>query len=324
MLARPYLMRERMLPSEEVATQTAPVVEQAEAAPGARVFREAGREFTVSPEAIERSPFTLGAHVVIASASDTGRERSDEANEDSVAHLVVQTVHESYAEPLALGIVADGLGGHASGSEASRMVVHTVLGSVLRDLAAPVVMGTGAQPTDTVVKQALRDAIAVANAALHAANDESKRDMGSTLVAALILGETAYIANVGDSRAYVYDGEELRRLTTDHSLVEQLVAGGMIAPEERYTHPSRNQIYRSLGVGSGDDLTADIYTQRLRPGLRLLLCSDGLWEMVHDDELAHILHEWPHPQGACDALIAAANANGGEDNISALILDVTD
>jgi serine/threonine protein phosphatase PrpC len=288
-----------------------------------RVLREAGREYIVATEEIERSPFELGVHIVIASASDTGRERSNEPNEDSVAQVVVQTAHESYAEPLALGIVADGLGGHASGSEASRMVVDTVLRSILHELVTPVVTKTGSRPTDEAVKQALHDAITAANAALHAANDESKRDMGSTLVAALILGETAYIANVGDSRGYVYDGAELRRLTTDHSLVEQLVAGGMIAPEERYTHPSRNQIYRSLGVGSGDDLTADIYTQRLRPGLRLLLCSDGLWEMVHDDELSHILHEWPHPQGACDALIAAANANGGEDNISALILDVT-
>src|SRR5262249_22840553 len=160
--------------------------------------------------------------------------------------------------------------------------IHNVMGSVLREMVTPLIAGTATRPTEEAVKQVLRDGIAAANAALHAANDETQRDMGSTIVAALILGETAYLANVGDSRAYVYDGIELRRLTTDHSLVEQLVAGGMISPEERYTHPSRNQIYRSLGVGSGDDLSADLYTQRLRPGLRLLLCSDGLWEMVHD------------------------------------------
>jgi len=99
-----------------------------------------------------------------------------------------------------------------------------------------------------------------------------------------------------------------------------LIAGGLIRPEERYTHPQRNQIYRSLG--GEPDGPVDIFEQRLAPGMRLLLCSDGLWEMVRDDELARILCETPHLQDACDALIRAANAHGGEDNIAALVVEV--
>src|SRR5262249_13948072 len=120
---------------------------------------------------------------------------------------------------------------------------------------------------------------------------------------------------------YVFEGEALRRVTTDHSLVEQMVASGMIADEERYTHPNRNQIFRSLGAGTSS--AADVFTQQLRPGMRLLLCSDGLWEMVHDDEIARILRETDDPQAACDALLRGANANGGEDNISALVIEIS-
>ena len=99
---------------------------------------------------------------------------------------------------------------------------------------------------------------------------------------------------------------------------------GIIEPEQRYTHPNRNQIFRSLGAGANlDNLGIDLFTQRLRPGMRLLLCSDGLWEMVHDDELARILRETPDPQAACDALVRAANEHGGEDNISALVVEIS-
>ena len=144
-------------------------------------------------------------------------------------------------------------------------------------------------------------------------------DSGCTLVAALVVGETAYLVNVGDSRAYALSGDELRRITVDHSLVEQLIAGGIITPEERYTHPQRNKIYKSLG----DDpaLQPDTFVQRLQPGMRLLLCCDGVWEMIRDDELARLLTEAPDPQQAAEALVARANENGGEDNISVIVLE---
>jgi serine/threonine protein phosphatase PrpC len=167
----------------------------------------------------------------------------------------------------------------------------------------------------------LRDAARAANVALCAANDAQQADMGSTLVAALIAGDSAWIVNMGDSRGYVYDDHGLRRVTKDHSLVEQLIDAGMIPPEERYEHPQRNQILKSLGADPR--LEADIFPQELRPGTRILLCSDGVWEMVRDDELARILRESASTAEACERIVRAANENGGEDNISVVLLDVS-
>ena len=123
---------------------------------------------------------------------------------------------------------------------------------------------------------------------------------------------------MGDSRAYLYDGAALRRLTNDHSLVQQLVAAGMIQPDEVYTHPQRNQIFRSLG--DEPDVNVDLFVQQLKPGTSLLLCSDGLWEMVRDPDIEAVLREEADPQSACDALIVAANEGGGDDNVTAVIV----
>ncbi len=116
------------------------------------------------------------------------------------------------------------------------------------------------------------------------------------------------------------DENGLRRATADHSLVEQLILSGVITPEERYTHPQRNRIFRSLG---GEQVAeSDIFTQRLRPGMRLLLCSDGLWEMTRDPELEEILRTTANPFSACAALISSANGHGGEDNITAIVAQI--
>src|SRR6266704_3780359 len=127
-----------------------------------------------------------------------------------------------------------------------------------------------------------------------------------------------YIINVGDSRTYMLRGGQLYKLTNDHSLVEQLVAGGLIEPDEVYTHPQRSQIFRSLG----DKLNVqiDIFKQQLHPGDIMLSCSDGLWEMVRNPQIESILNTAPDPQTASAQLIDAANANGGEDNISAVVV----
>ena len=113
---------------------------------------------------------------------------------------------------------------------------------------------------------------------------------------------------------------DLRQITTDHSFVEQLIVSGFVAPENRYTHPQRNQILRSLGDEL--DVEIDLFEQKLQPGMRFMLCSDGLWEMVRDDETARILSETTNPQEACDRLIESANEHGGEDNISVVVIEV--
>ncbi|HEU5439285.1 MAG TPA: PP2C family serine/threonine-protein phosphatase [Ktedonobacterales bacterium] len=146
------------------------------------------------------------------------------------------------------------------------------------------------------------------------------RGLGSTVTAALVVGDQAFIANVGDSRTYLLRGDALTRVTTDHSLVERLVEAGQIEREDVYEHPHRNLIYRSLGGTTRAEVDVDIFVERLRPGDALLLCSDGLWEMVRDEQLASILTEVTDPAAACDLLIERANENGGEDNITAVVL----
>lgn len=145
------------------------------------------------------------------------------------------------------------------------------------------------------------------------------RGLGSTITAALIVEGQAFIANVGDSRTYLLRDGKLKRITSDHSLVERLVQSGQIDREDVYDHPSRNLIYRSLGAGRAE-VDVDIFTERLQPGDTLLLCSDGLWEMVRDQQLTNILTEVDNATEAVDLLIQRANENGGEDNITAVLV----
>lgn len=145
------------------------------------------------------------------------------------------------------------------------------------------------------------------------------RGLGATVTAALVVEGMAFIANVGDSRTYLMRNGKLERVTRDHSLVERLVEAGQIDREDVYDHPSRNLIYRSLGAGHAE-VDVDIFNVQLQPGDSLLLCTDGLWEMVHDPQLASILGEDPDPDAVCAMLIDKANENGGEDNITALLV----
>jgi PPM family protein phosphatase len=145
------------------------------------------------------------------------------------------------------------------------------------------------------------------------------RGLGSTVTAALAVGDQIFIANVGDSRTYLFRDGKLERITQDHSLVERLVEAGQIDREDVYTHPNRNLIYRSLGAGHAE-VEVDIFTEHMRPGDALLLCSDGLWDMVRDNEIARVLAEVKDPAEACDRLIELANEYGGEDNITVILV----
>ncbi|MGO8946149.1 MAG: protein phosphatase 2C domain-containing protein [Ktedonobacterales bacterium] len=329
MLGREYLMYERRIPADglEIAIDQAKTSPEHPAVTGIlvtqeeRTFTQSSRSYRVIPRLTEPSPFPHGAHILIGVATDVGKTRAGERNEDSVGALVLNLAHDSHTQPLALGIVADGLGGHVNGQDASRLATRMVTEYILRKVALPLV----SLPVDGVaieedLKSVLLEGVRAANAALCNANDETGADMGSTLVSALLFGSSAYIVNVGDSRGYLFSDGNLRQITTDHSFVEQLIISGFITPADRYTHPQRNQILRSLG----DELNVeiDVFEQKLKPGMRLMLCSDGLWEMVRDDESARILRETTSPQEACDRLIASANDHGGEDNISVVVIEV--
>lgn len=288
-------------------------------------FIEQGHTYAVEQPALSQSAFVNGVQLLAAGYSDAGNVRRSEPNEDSVLVLQLQRVHESQAAPSGVFIVADGMGGHDHGQVASRMAINLIAERMTREL-----LGTPLQserngevvapaPEDDLAGL-LRNTIEEANVSLCKKNQQDKTDMGSTLTGFMVVGDHAYIVNVGDSRTYMVRGGQIYRLTTDHSLVGQLVAGGLIEPDDVYTHPQRSQIFRSLG--DKPNVQIDIFKQQLQPGDILLSCSDGLWEMIRDPQIEGILTGAPDPQTACMQLIEMANANGGEDNVSAVIVFV--
>ncbi|HEY7834502.1 MAG TPA: protein phosphatase 2C domain-containing protein, partial [Ktedonobacterales bacterium] len=324
MLAHELEVHERRLAPEEVARAE----EAAQASRGAasedpvapRLFVQSGRAYRVEPRAAKVVAFPRGARLIAGAATDLGLTRSGEHNEDSALVLILDRFHENLALPCGLFAVTDGMGGHASGHKASRMAINVLAHNILRQMMVPA-MGAPAERVrdDEVVAGVLREAMREANNTLCAFNQDNQLDAGCTAVSVLIYGETAHIANVGDSRCYVLDEAGLRRVSVDHSLVQTLVAGGMIQPDEVYEHPQRNQIFRSFG--DVPDVTIDLFIQQLRPGMRLLLCCDGVWEMVRDAQIEQILRAAPDPQAACDALVEAANRGGGEDNLTAVVIE---
>ena len=176
---------------------------------------------------------------------------------------------------------------------------------------------------DAPVYAAIREAVQRANRVVYDYAQhypDQAYDAGSTVTMAVIKGWTAYVGNVGDSRTYLLREGRLQQLTTDHSLVAGLVAAGKIRPDEIYTHPQRNVVYRSLG--SDSQVKVDITRHPLQAGDRLLLCSDGLWEMVRDPQIAALLKEMLDVWEACGRLVETANRNGGQDNITAIVVRI--
>jgi serine/threonine protein phosphatase PrpC len=262
-----------------------------------------------APTATKPAPTTLRwGH-----CTDVGQQRPH--NEDAVACQVYLASGEL---PLALLQVADGLGGQDAGEIASRLAIETAW-DIVRDLVwLPHLRGEALSPDQ--LEDALREAVKAANRAVFQARTRDASSMSTTLTAALLLGTDVVVANVGDSRAYVLDGDGLRRVTRDHSLVQRLIDDGRIPADAAYTHPQRNLIYRS--IGDQPDVQADLYRLTLTHGDRLILCSDGLWEMARDDGLEEGLLAEPDPQRASDRLCRLANMAGGEDNISIIVAEL--
>ncbi|HEY8001988.1 MAG: Stp1/IreP family PP2C-type Ser/Thr phosphatase [Vicinamibacteria bacterium] len=222
-----------------------------------------------------------------ASRSDTGRQRT--ANEDS------------YYASAPLFAVADGMGGAQAGEVASRIAAESFEPAV-----------RGGEPPEAY----LRTIAETANQRIHslAQHDSSRSGMGTTLTAAIVEGEEVSFAHVGDSRAYLWRGGELRMLTSDHSLVEELRRQGRISDEQAEDHPQRSIITRALGPESSVEV--DTLSFSARPGDVFLLCSDGLTTMVKDEQIASILAESPTLDEAVTKLVATANEAGGRDNIT--------
>jgi serine/threonine protein phosphatase PrpC len=247
---------------------------------------------------------------------DPGLRRKHDPNEDTlfVTHGTIPSA-SSVPTPFALFAVADGMGGHAHGQEASHLAVDTLGRSVCGYLS-------GQQRRPDAFLPGLIEGVQSANQAVYQRNQGQRDNMGTTMTAALVIDTTAYVAHVGDSRCYLYrPSAGLSQITHDHSIVAALVDVNVIQPEDIYTHPMRNLIYRSLGEKA--TVEVDGSTAPLSAGDILLLCSDGLWEMVRDPQIAAILSESASdPSRKAYALIEAALAGGGEDNVSAIVVQV--
>ena len=283
-----------------------------------------------------------------ADKTDVGKQR--EQNED----CAYKRVESSEEGDRGLFIVADGMGGYKAGEVASRLAVETIskaLDSFFKPLPEQPTIKLDSASLDQTLKQSttseetsakqktrkltetavvnaieeqLKAAIQQANRAIlrYGEQQTAARGLGSTVTVALVHNDQAYIANFGDSRTYLLRDKQLTPLTRDHSLVARLVESKQIEPEDVYTHPQRNLIYRSLGAGH-KNIDVDIFHETLRGSDSLLLCSDGLWEMVRQQDLLKVLSEQSSPQKICETLIDMANANGGEDNITAVVVHVS-
>ena len=251
----------------------------------------------------------------VGSQLDPGIKRRNQPNEDSL-FVAQDLLHAAtHTKPVALFAIADGMGGHAHGQEASQLAVQLLVEYV--DISLP-----SKQLTPDALLPLLSAGVQHANQVVYQRNQEQRADMGTTMTAALVSDTTAYIAHVGDSRAYLYhEPAGLSQITHDHSIAAALAEAGVIRPEDVSTHPRRNVIYRCLG--HENTVEVDTCAVPLTGGDMLLLCSDGLWEMVRDPQIAHILAiPMSDPTQVANMLVQAALAGGGTDNVSVIVVQM--
>jgi len=297
---------------------------EAEAASGERVVARLahdGRAFLVlaepEPPPQPATPPVGTVRLVFGQRSVPGQVR--DLNEDSLLTLTLSPVFQSHTGPaISLFAVADGMGGHEGGEIASKLALQALVRGIVYEIAMPSLAGE-AIPDDGILTR-LQRAIATANDAVYLARQKRNTDMGTTLTALLVRDQQLFVAHVGDCRAFRWDANGLQQLTDDHSLVATMVARGQITADEIYTHPQRSIIYRNIGDRA--TIEADTSIWALAAGDRLIVCSDGLWEMIRNEGIQDGMMAEADPQAACDLLVSRANAAGGDDNISIIIVEV--
>jgi protein phosphatase len=290
--------------------------------------------------ALREALTALSLPVVLQSGHFTDVGLVRELNEDSVLALNLTQYYESVQTQIGIYIVSDGMGGEAAGEVASRVTVRAVAEWVTDKLISASLKSTHeekiAAPTQTgglrlavanghemATTEMLKQAVIAANHEVmsYAAANPKERGLGATVTVAMVVGEVLTIAHVGDSRCYLLTGDRLEQLTEDHSLVQKMVNTGNLSRSEARSHPYRNVIYRSIGADEQIDI--DIVRRALNYGETLMLCSDGLNGMLGDDQIRDILLVNTDPNTAAKELVVAANAAGGVDNTSVIVVRIT-
>lgn len=266
-------------------------------------------------------PATLGKEVLgekrkyitVGSAQSKGIERSH--NEDALLVLLGTSGGEEAIPDFGLFIVADGMGGHRSGELASSISARAVARRITEHALLNMFDVEHGEPPAVPIQELVRQALEDANHAVV----ERVPGGGTTLTVALLVGEQITFGHVGDTRAYLLSNGQMRAVTRDHSLVERLRELGQLTRQEAANHPQRNVLYRAIGQGA--NLEVDVFTHPAPAGGYLLVCSDGLWGVLSDEEIARIIQSAGSPQAACEQLVQAANAAGGPDNITAVLVN---
>ena len=243
----------------------------------------------------------------IGMLTDVGQVRT--VDEDSILAADLSFGVNSKSSNFHLLVVADGMGGHAKGEEASKIALSAISRSVISELV-----------NDTPFTKLLEQGIQNANQDIldYTARHPESSGMGTTSVCAIVEGNAVHLANVGDSRAYVISDDEIRRVTKDHSFVQSLVDQGEITEAESREHPQKNVITKAVGIGTS--IEADTMRLTLDSDESLLLCCDGVIAHLPDDDIHKIIRDSPDPQTACQEIVDMANERGGSDNISLIIL----
>jgi serine/threonine protein phosphatase PrpC len=275
--------------------------------------RPAPEKPTPEDHVLEQPIWTLDGpeSIAVGTALSTGIVRSH--NEDSLFTLLGNLVGNETYPNFGLFLVADGMGGHRAGEVASSISVRTTAHHLTESTILPLF--------DLELEDSLLQLQELIRIALEDANHTVAAKVpggGTTLTAAILFKDKIVIGHVGDSRAYIIKDGASKVITRDHSLVERLRELGQLTLEEAASHPQRNVLYRAIGQGS--NLEVDTFTQPVPNGGYLLLCSDGLWAEVPEQEIQRIVSVASHPQEACDELVRAANEAGGPDNITAVLV----
>jgi protein phosphatase len=284
-----------------------------------RLFRKAPRP---SPDTVKTAPLDIGAlgqappvrgvrRIVLGAAQSTGIERTH--NEDALFYMIGRADGQEPLPDFGVFVVADGMGGHRAGEVASSISVRTVARKITAETIVNLFEIDGQEEAPSL-QELVQEALEEANLAVV----DRVPGGGTTLTVAVLLGQQITIGHVGDSRAYLITRSEARALTRDHSLVQRLVELEQLTEEEAALHPQRNVLWNAIGQGA--NLKVDVFTEPVPHGGYMLVCSDGLWGTVPEQEIQKIVLNAGDPQTACDQLVQAANRAGGPDNITAILI----